>query len=52
MKTYDHRPFGDGTIEVPEDKKIQDMLVESADGLCLMKLLKRQTKKLVIIKKN
>ena len=31
MKTYDHKPFGDGTIEVPEDKKIQDMLVESAD---------------------
>lgn len=31
MKTYDHKPFGDGTIEVPEDKKIQDMLVESAN---------------------
>jgi hypothetical protein len=31
MKTYDHKPFGDGSIEVPEDKKIQDMLVESAD---------------------
>ena len=31
MKTYDHKPFDDGTIEVSEDKKIQDMLVESAD---------------------
>lgn len=31
MKTYDHKPFGDGTMEVAENKKIQDMLVESAD---------------------
>lgn len=31
MKTYDHKPFGDGTIELPEDKKIQDMFIESAD---------------------
>lgn len=31
METYDHKSFGDGTIEVSEDKKIQDMLVESAD---------------------
>ena len=31
MKTHDYEPFGDGTVEVSEDKKIQDMFVESAD---------------------
>ena len=31
MKTHDCEPFGDGTVEVSEDKKIQDMFVESAD---------------------
>ena len=31
MKTHDYEPFGDNTSTVSEDKKIQDMLVESAD---------------------